>query len=297
MTALTSVVGFLSPAIAAAAMTIRLSLPFWLGIIFLLLAIPIISLLPADNNSPDESGEARRPLISSPTLKAQASRKSLIASVVDRMHTLISAVGNFQLVLLLLSMFLTSLASADTKLLAQYISKRYHWTFASAGYLLSAKAMINFFLLTFVVPLFLTTRGNASQSLSDKANLRYARFCLVSSVLGALAIGLSAVIWELVPSLLIYALGVPLSIFTLSLANSPTMWLRARGAATDASSPQSHVFSIVMMVKTLGSLIGAPSMATLWYYGIQISFYGSPYIASSLIYLAALFVIWNIKLG
>jgi hypothetical protein len=151
--------------------------------------------------------------------------------------------------------------------------------------------------LTFVVPFFLTTRGNTSQSLSDRANVRYARFCLVSSVLGALAIGLSAAIWALIPSLLIYALGVPLSIFTLSLANSPTMWPRARSDESDVSDPQSHVFSIVMMVKTLGSLVGAPLMATLWYYGIQVSFYGSPYIASSLIYLAASCVLWRMRIG
>ncbi|KAI0433143.1 major facilitator superfamily domain-containing protein [Xylaria sp. FL1042] len=297
MTALASVVGFLSPAIAAAAMTIKLSLPFWLGTIFLLLAVPTVLLLPVEGDSKDDTTEARRPLISSPTLKAQASRTSLVSSIVDRVHSLVSAVGNSQLALLLLSMFLTSLASADTKLLAQYISKRYHWTFASAGYLLSAKAIVNFILLTFVVPLFLTTQGNTSQSLSDSANVRYARFCLVSSVLGALAIGFSSVIWELVPSLLIYALGVPLSIFTLSLANSSNMWASESSSETQSSDPQSHVFSIVMMVKTLGSLVGAPLMATLWYNGIRISFYGSPYVASSLIYFAAWCVLWNIPVS
>ncbi|KAI1305051.1 major facilitator superfamily domain-containing protein [Xylaria venustula] len=297
MTALVSVVGFLSPAIAAAAMTIKLSLPFWLGTIFLLLAVPTVLLLPVEGESQGETIEARRPLISSPTLKARASRKPLMSSIVDRVCSLVFAVGNFQLALLLLSMFLSSLASADTKLLAQYISKRYHWTFASAGYLLSGKAVINFFLLTFVVPFFLATRGSTSQSLSDSANVRYARFCLVSSVLGALAIGFSSVIWELVPSLLLYALGVPLSIFTLSLANSPYMWARTPRRGPESSDPQSHIFSIIMMVKTLGSLIGAPLMATLWYRGIQASFYGSPYFASSLIYLIAWFVFWNINIS
>lgn len=294
MTALTSVVGFLSPAIAAAVMSLQLSLPFWLGVVFLVLALPTVLLLRGDDDVPDDTAEARRPLISSPTLKAQGARVSLIASVVDRVHSLVNAVRNFHLALLLLSMLLTSLASADTKFLAQYISTRYHWTFASAGYLLSAKAVVNFFLLTFVVPLFLATQGGTSQALSDRANVRYARFCLVSSVLGALAIGLSAFIWELIPSLVIYALGVPLSIFTLSLANSPTLWAHAQSGESDA---QSRIFSIVMMVKTLGSLVGAPLMATLWYYGIQISFYGSPYIASSLIYLAAWCVFWNIRIS
>jgi len=297
MAALTSVVGFLSPAIAAASMSIRLTLPFWLGIIFLLLAIPTISLLPNEDETENEPSEAQRPLISSPTLKAQASRRSLVASVVARAHLLTSSLGNAQLGLLLLSMLLTSLASADTKLLAQYISKRYHWTFASAGYLLSAKALVNFVLLTFVIPFFLARRATTSQALSDRASYRYARFCLVASVLGAMAIGLSGAIWVLLPSLLIYALGVPLSIFTLSLANSPVMWLRERGDASEATGPPNHIFSVVMMVKTIGSLVGAPLMATLWYYGIQTSVYGSPYIASSLVYLAACCVFWNIRLA
>ncbi|KAI1129730.1 hypothetical protein F5Y10DRAFT_144589 [Nemania abortiva] len=297
MTALTSVVGFLSPAIAAAVMSIQLPLPFWLGIILLVLAFPTILLLHINEDAPDDTTEVRRPLISSPTLKAQSSRASLLASVADRVHSLVSAVGNVQLALLLLSMLLTSIASADTKLLAQYISKRYHWTFASAGYLLSAKAVVNFILLIFIVPFFLATQGNASQSLSDNANVRYARFCLVSSVLGAFAIGVSSVIWELIPSLLIYAVGVPLSVFTLSLANSPSMWVHARSDGSDGSDAQSRVLSIVMMVKTLGSLVGAPLMAALWYYGIQISFYGSPYIASSLIYLMAWCVFWKIRVS
>ncbi|KAI0397533.1 major facilitator superfamily domain-containing protein [Xylariaceae sp. FL0594] len=297
MAALTSVVGFISPAIAAASMSIRLTLPFWLGVVFLLLAIPTILLLPGEREVESEPSEARRPLMSSPTLKAQSAQRSFVASIVARMHLLTSSLGSRKLVLLLLSMLLTSLASADTKLLAQYISKRYHWTFASAGYLLSAKALVNFVLLTFVVPLFLARRATTTQSLSDRGSYRYARFCLVASALGAMAIGLSGAVWVLLPSLLIYALGVPLSIFTLSLANSPVMWLRVRDDAGEASGPPDHLFSVVMMVKTIGSLVGAPLMATLWYYGIQTSVYGSPYMASSLIYLAACCVFWRIKLA
>ncbi|KAI0206646.1 major facilitator superfamily domain-containing protein [Astrocystis sublimbata] len=295
MTALTSVIGFLSPAIAAAAMTIQPSLPFWLGSVFMVLALMITMLLPTDDDIPDDATEARRPLISSPTLKAQASRTSLTASMIDRVYSLVAAVANRRLALLLLSMFLTSLASADTKLLAQYISKRYHWSFSSAGYLLSAKAIVNFILLTFVVPFFLSTQG-ASQSLSDGANVRYAKFCLVSSVVGAFAIGVSSVIWELIPSLAIYALGVPLSVFTLSLANSDNMWTDAEGGGADGSNTHNRVLSIVMMVKTLGSLVGAPLMALFWYYGIHVSFYGSPYILSSLVYLCAWCVLRNIRL-
>lgn len=88
-----------------------------------------------------------------------------------------------------------------------------------------------------------------------------------------------------------YAMGVPLSIFTLSLANSLRLssWKRER-----VIDGQAHVFSVVMMVKTLGSLVGAPLMAALWYYGIEMGFYGSPYIASSMLYMVGFGVFWGI---
>jgi hypothetical protein len=48
-----------------------------------------------------------------------------------RLVGLIRGRHNFQI--LLCSFFLTALASSDTKLLVQYISKRYEWTFAQVG--------------------------------------------------------------------------------------------------------------------------------------------------------------------
>ncbi|KAI1261976.1 major facilitator superfamily domain-containing protein [Xylariaceae sp. FL1019] len=296
MQALTSVLGFLSPAIASATMTVRLTLPFWLGLLLLMLASVTISCLPATDTRMDDLNDAGRPLISSPTLKAQVTRESLITSISNRLHELISCVGTVQLALLLLSMFLTSLASSDTKLLAQYISKRYHWTFAAAGYLLSAKAGVNFIVLSIIIPFLLSKRGRTSQNMSDKAHLRYARFCVIASAFGAFAIGVSASVWVLFPSLLIYAIGVPLSIFTLSLANSPNLWLRDQSLEAGTANPRTHIFSIVMMTKTLGSLIGQPFMAALWYYGIDVRAYGSPYLASSVVYLLALSVMSRIQL-
>ncbi|KAI0150614.1 hypothetical protein GGR57DRAFT_472094 [Xylariaceae sp. FL1272] len=296
MQALTSVLGFLSPAVASATMTVRLTLPLWLGLLFLILAIATISFLPATDTKVDDLNDAGRPLISSPTLKARMARESLINSISNRLRELISCVGTVQLALLLLSMFLTSLASSDTKLLAQYISKRYHWTFAAAGFLLSAKAGVNLTVLSIIVPFLLSKRGRTSQNMSDKAHLRYAKLCVIASVFGAFAIGVAASVWALFPSLLIYAMGVPLSIFTLSLANSPNLWLRDQSLEAGTANPQTHIFSIVMMTKTLGSLVGAPLMAALWYYGIEVGVYGSPYIASSVVYFLAFFVMSSIQL-
>ncbi|KAI0475043.1 MFS general substrate transporter [Xylariaceae sp. FL0804] len=298
MTALSSVIGFLGPAVAAATMAVRLFLPFWIGLALLVLAVPTIYLLPGLANTAEETeDEQRRPLISSPILKAQASGASFVTAIVGRLHTLLAVVKSHprNLGLLLTTFFLTAWASSDTKLLAQYISKRYQWTFVSAGYLLSCKAVVNFVILTFLVPILLRTQKTPDHSaLHSASNLRYARFCLVMSVLGALAIGVSRSIWMLLPSLLLYALGVPLSVFTLGLLKSPAISPQAEDSPV-SSEPEVHLFSIVMMIKTLGSLVGAPFMATMWFYGIRDAVYGSPFFASTLIYLAAVVIFSRIR--
>lgn len=50
-----------------------------------------------------------------------------------------------------------------------------------------------------------------------------------------------------------------------------------------------------MMVKTLGSLVGAPLMATLWVQGIAIGVLGIPYLMSAALYLTAIAVFAGIR--
>lgn len=295
------VVALLGPALASSTMTLSLWLPFWLGISLLLLAIPTIYLLPLHGDpaeggkSPDE--EQREPLLSSPLLKAQDDRKSLFRSTRDRLQTIYTIVTSHprNFTLLLISFMLTSLASSDTKLLVQYISGRYHWTFAAAGYLLSGKAVVNFTLLTAIIPKFLRSRAEPGQetvSTVDKTNVRCASVCLMVSVLGALGIAVAAEIWILIPSLFVYALGSALPIFTLSLLKSPAICPPYTGGAADPSNPESHIFSIVMLVKTVGSLLGAPLMAALWVRGIGMGgmAFGMPYFISATCYMMTIHV-------
>ena len=307
MSAISYIVNLLGPGLAGATMTVTLYLPFVISICLLLLAIPTVSLLLTGETSHkatsmEHDDEQRQPLMPSPILKAQRSNSSPWNSVKQRVRVLRDTVASHprNLILLLISFLLTSLASSDTKLLPQYISKRYNWTFASAGYLLSGKAVVNFFLLTFVVPGILrstqTTSSQQSQSdISDKANIFYARICLIVSVFGALAIALAGTIWLLFPSLLLYALGSALPVFTLSLLKSPSVAPKQEGQAHD--STETHLFSIVMMVKTLGSLLGAPLMAVLWIRGITTGGggMGTPYFVSAACYVAAILVFSGIK--
>lgn len=144
------VVSFLGPTVAAFIMSRSLWLPFWINIVLLLSAIPIIRLLPdtrrasmittssVDINSGagDEVGALLEERASSPERYPDAFKtlpglyentKVAARKLID----LVSGRRNFQV--LLCSFFLTALASSDTKLLVQYISKRYEWTFAEVS--------------------------------------------------------------------------------------------------------------------------------------------------------------------
>ncbi|CAG9948111.1 unnamed protein product [Clonostachys rosea f. rosea IK726] len=302
MSSISYVVALLGPALGSATMSIILWLPFLLGVGLLLVAAPVIlglSFPPGHVPSDPDTEEQRQGLLSSPVLKAQDSqnRDSVFHSVVAHLRVLLDIITshprNFSL--LLFSFFLTSLASSDTKLLVQYISGRYHWTFASAGYLLSGKAVVNFLLLSVIVPRVLRSPRFAGSGSIDRANVRFANLCLVVSVMGAMGIAVAAEIWILVPSLFVYAVGSALPIFTLSLLKSPS--ISPRKSDDVDSNVDSHIFSIVMLVKTVGSLLGAPLMAALWVHGITTGglALGTPYFVSGTCYLIAIGTISSIK--
>lgn len=291
--------------------------------------------------------------------------------------------------LLLASFLLTALASSDTRLLPQYVSKRYAWRLVDVGYLLSCKAVVNFVLLVFVVPRVLrrsssrrrrqqrrgdgghgeyeniqddddnndddrdayaqddcdsspmtptsTTTSRAAIKAETRANILHARICLCVSLAGAVLIASAGSVALLFPALGIYALGSALPVFTLSLLKSPfivpvpvpgpasmtpasehlapsssasnTTIISSdtreiaqvqdsndtpddQGDTAKAATAETQLFALVMMTKTLGALLGAPLMATLWVRGIYLggAGLGIPYLVSGACYAAAISV-------
>jgi MFS family permease len=319
MNAISSIFAYqLGPALASATMSVLLWLPFWIGILLLLLAVPIISALPSglstDRKGQGDDEAERAALLSSPLLKAQDQQPSVLATLKARLQTIREILNSHprNFALLLACFFLTSLASSDTKMFTQYISKRYNWKFASVGYLLSGKALFNFFYLTFFIPMILRLRARKrspstplgqSSSAADAATMSYAKICFVVSGAGALAIALAWTFWLLIPALLLYALGIALPVFTYSLLKSPSISPRHSPGETDSAAhvagSETQIFSIVMLVKTTGLLVGTPLMATLWVKGIGIggSALGLPFFVSAATYLVAMGVFSYIKIA
>jgi hypothetical protein len=188
-------------------MTWNLWLPFWIGICLLLLALPVIFLLPASKPSPAiaqqphfehepllqrSSGDAKLP--QTETLFGRCGRP-----VFDACHQLWSQlIGRPNFRLLVAIFLVASLASCNTPILPQYISKRYGWTFAEAGYLLSVKAAVNIVLLTAVVPTVISILLKRPQFNGVRINLYGAERSLALSVVGAIFVATSVKMWMLV---------------------------------------------------------------------------------------------------
>ncbi|CAE7205823.1 hypothetical protein PTNB73_07234 [Pyrenophora teres f. teres] len=303
------VVSFMGPTLASFTMSTNLWLPFWLNILLLTCAIPTVLLLPVTKQTPailstphgiishahleEESGPLLETTNPSPDRYTTAfeTHTSIVQSITHSVRKLWRLViGRQKFQILLCSFFLTALASSDTKLLVQYISKRYEWTFAEAGYMLSAKALVNFTLLAIVVPRIIRA-SMATKTVHGseiRLNILGAEVSIIVSVLGVLCVAMAAKFWMMLTALIIYALGSALPVFTMSLVKSPLIAL----AHSDIQD-----FSIVMLTKTLGSLVGAPLMAVLWVQAIKIGGVGLglPYFVSACIYLIAAFVIARLR--
>lgn len=144
----------MGPTLASITMSWSIWLPFYINIGLLACAIPTIALLPDTHrstvvntdaayppHSPETDAEEAGPLLAAESehspghyVSAFEKPEGFAQETVYAARKLIGLVRgrrNFQVILC--SFFLTALASSDTKLLVQYISKRYEWTFAQVG--------------------------------------------------------------------------------------------------------------------------------------------------------------------
>ncbi len=149
-------------------------------------------------------------------------------------------------------------------------------TYIQAGFMLSAKAIVNFTLLAIIVPRLIRKSMSSRAVHGSEVRLNYlgAEVSILISIAGVLCVALAFRFWMLLAALMIYALGSALPVFTMSLVKSQLIAL---------SDSDTQDFSIVMLTKTLGSLVGAPLMASLWIQAIEFGGFGLglPYFVSA----------------
>ena len=142
--------------------------------------------------------------------------------------------------------------------------------------MLSAKAIVNFTLLAIIVPRIIRKSMSSRAVHGSEVQLNFlgAEASILISVVGVLCVALAFKFWMLLAALMVYALGSALPVFTMSLVKSQLIAL---------GDSDTQDFSIVMLTKTLGSLVGAPLMASLWIKAIKLGGFGLglPYFVSA----------------
>lgn len=259
------------PGLAAFMMSFNLWVPFSVGIALLLASYPLIAMLPGGGClSPSEDAIDEQTALlptnessedASIHTRSTTSDASFVTATYSYMTGLFRPITQNPKFLLLTSVFfLAGFASSNSPLLVQYISKRYGWTFSQAGYLLSAKAIVNVLLLTIIIP-SLIQYINAHLAISPRdINIGAAELSLIISVIGVLTIALAQNMGSLIPGLIIYALGSALPVFTMSLVKSEGTSASDNTIARD--------YSTVELAKRLGFLFGVPFMTYVWAKGI-----------------------------
>ncbi|KAF2094187.1 MFS general substrate transporter [Rhizodiscina lignyota] len=318
-----------APALAAYTMTLNLWLPFVIGLGLLLLAMPLTLLLPGREYSSEESSthtsrnvdeqsalladpsyleEEFSPENPSPTAKEDNRiRPAFFEEIFKHLSSLCTSIFERRKFQLLMGIFfLASLASSNTPILVLYISKRYGWTFAQAGYLLSAKAAVNVILLTVIIPGFVNLASRKFHLSTRSINVGAAEICIVISIAGVLCIAGAINMATLITGLVIYALGSALPIFTNLLVKDPQMiTIHSTGSAQD--------YSLAVLSRTFGMLLGVPAMTAIWTKAISVggAALGLPYFASAvspgtsllgcatdvnkIIYTIAAILVWRLR--
>ena len=166
---------------------------------------------------------------------------------------------------------------------------------SQVGYLLSVKAAANVLLLVVIVPAALKAWLRMYPEEESQANFYGFEISVLLSAVGTLCLGLatnlgfaivgrsravikSSQIWYFADgriAIIIYGFGSATGIFLLSLVKSSVTPNEDRASGRD--------FSIVIMLRTVGELVGIPLMTASWLKGVSNggAALGFPYFLSS----------------
>lgn len=203
---------------------------------------------------------------------------SMISSIkLHARHTLTQLTESFtmlkspSLTIILLSFVVqTSLFFGKTTFFIQYFSKRFQWTLAKTGYLLSYRGIISVAVLLFILPGFsklLMSPSLPFRYSAAKKDLVLAKCSAVFMIFGFLLIG--------GPTVPIVFIGIIIA--TLGDGLAPL----SRSLLTAYIDPQhtSRIFTLVGIVEALGSIYAGPALAGFFTVGMrwQGSWLGLPY--------------------
>ncbi|KAJ5945588.1 hypothetical protein N7454_002427 [Penicillium verhagenii] len=165
---------------------------------------------------------------------------------------------------------------ATSSFLTQFVSKRFHWSFADTGYLIAMRGVIHMTVLLVALPLLSTLLSRWQHP--NMRDLTLARLSAAVAVIGAL--------WMAASRVNLVIIGLALQ----SLGGGMTPLCRSLALNYVPSSDISRLNTLIGIVGTAGSLLGGPVLTWLFDVGLTKGGYliGLPYLVFAAAFLLCL---------
>ncbi|KAK0625822.1 major facilitator superfamily domain-containing protein [Immersiella caudata] len=259
--------------------------PLLLTAAIALLGLGIIAFIPETLAPPkaddDEQDSEEPPVNTNGSISSTISNH--IRSSLSRLAKSASMLKTWSLILILSTFMIQDIELvATSQFFVQYVSKRFDWSLAEAGYLLSIRGTINIILLLVILP----GLSRLLVSSTTPLQLSPARRDLVLAQVSAIFLAVGAFLLA-GPSVSLVIAGLALNTLGSGLSSL------CRSLATTYVDAQhtTSLYSLISIADVIGSLYAGPSLAWLFHTGMRLGglWLGLPYVGlASLLALAAM---------
>lgn len=204
-----------------------------------------------------------------------ATIKTHIRHARERFHESLAVLRGRSIFILLSIFFVhSSIIISHGQIIAQTISKRFHWTLAQTGYMFSIKGILTVLVLAlmpFLTSFLTSPRLGKYQLPVFKRELRLIQLSLVFIVIGSALMG-GGTLAEVVTGLAISTFAIGIDSFAKSLI-----------ASYVDKEHTSRLYALTGMTETAGRFFAGPSLAWAFDRGVKLGWMGLPFF-----YVAAL---------
>ncbi|KAJ5493690.1 Major facilitator superfamily domain general substrate transporter [Penicillium fimorum] len=220
------------------------------------------------------------------------SKETAVQEITRQIHEFVQSTRfiwtDFNICLMVLLMFVTTISRQCTNLLLQYVSKKFDWSISRASLLISLRgifALVTYLvimpILTFLAAKYLNIHGKHSDHLLSKGTG-------ILSIIGFAVIFIAPTPAILISGQVILSIG---SAFMISTRSMATSLVQPDHGAT--------LYSAIAIAQGVGTLISGPLFAKLFRLGMHLgpAWMGLPFLQASFFFAVAVIALWQIRLG
>ncbi|KAM0349700.1 hypothetical protein ACHAPU_003529 [Fusarium lateritium] len=192
---------------------------------------------------------------------------------------------------LVFTFLISKVGRQAANMLFQYVSKRYGWTLAQAGFLISLRAGVNIALFTAILP-FIATYALVRWSAASR-DLWIGKASILLLILGSFILFLSETAAGMIVGLVVSTLG---SGFAPTMRSLATSLVESRHP--NATSDIGRLYALISVAEGIGSLVAGPGMALAFRVGMSWGqvWLGLPFGFAALLFALVSVIVFSVKL-